>query len=60
LGKLAMGADIIQIGLGKEEHRNINNLDSEEYTYHQGSLRTDGVHVYITGFTPFRHKMTIG
>jgi hypothetical protein len=60
LGKLALGADIIQFGPGMVEHRNINNLDSEEYTYHQGSLRTDGVHVYITGFTPFRHKMTIG
>ncbi|MBA4316871.1 MAG: hypothetical protein C0412_00575 [Flavobacterium sp.] len=60
LGQLAMGADTIQFGPGMVEHRNINNLDSEEYTYHQGSLRTDGIHVYITGFTPFRHKMTIG
>jgi hypothetical protein len=60
LGELSMGADSIQFGPGKEEHRNINNLDSEEYTYHQGTLRTNGVHVYITGFTPFRHKMTIG
>lgn len=59
LGQLSMGADSIQIGPGKVEHRNINNLDSEEYTYHQGSLRTDGTHVYITGFTPFHHKMTI-
>jgi hypothetical protein len=60
LGQLAMGVDSIQIGPGKVEHRNINTLDSEEYTYHQGTLRTDGVHVYITGFTPFRHTMTIG
>lgn len=59
LGQLSMGADSIQIGPGKVEHRNINTLDSEEYTYHQGTLRTDGVHVYITGFTPFHHKMTI-
>jgi hypothetical protein len=60
LGQLSMGADSIQLGPGKMEHRNINNLDSEEYTYHQGTLRTNGVHVYITGFTPFKHKMTIG
>lgn len=60
LGKLTMGADTIQFGPGKVEHQNINNLDSEEYTYHQGSLRTDGTHVYLTGFTPFRHTMTIG
>ncbi len=60
LGELSMGADAIQFGPGKVEHRNTNNLDSEQYAYHQGSLRTDGVHVYITGYTPFRHTMTIG
>jgi hypothetical protein len=57
--QLSMGADAIQIGPGIAEHQNVNNLDSEEYTYHQGSLRTDGVHVYLTGFTPFHHKMII-
>lgn len=56
---LNMGNDFIELGPGMGEHQNVNNLDSEEYTYHQGSLRTDGLHVYITGFTPFRHKMTI-
>lgn len=57
--QLSMGTDKIEIGPGIVEHHNVNNLDSEEYTYHQGSLRTEGVHVYITGFTPFQHKMTI-
>ncbi|AOZ99756.1 MULTISPECIES: prenyltransferase/squalene oxidase repeat-containing protein [Flavobacterium] len=57
--QLSMGTDAIQLGPGICEHQNVSNLDSEEYTYHQGTLRTDGVHVYITGFTPFRHKMTI-
>lgn len=59
LGQLSKGADTIQFGPGRVEHHSIETLDSEEYTYHQGSLRTDGVHVYITGFTPFHHKMTI-
>ncbi|EJL64839.1 hypothetical protein [Flavobacterium sp. CF136] len=58
-GALSAGTDTIQFGPGKGEHLNIENLDSEEYTYHQGSLRTNGEHVYITGFTPFYHKMTI-
>ena len=58
-GELSVGEDSIQFGPGKFEHLNIENLDSEEYTYHQGSLRTNGEHVYITGFTPFRHTMTI-
>jgi hypothetical protein len=59
LAKASMGTDSIELGPGLVEHQNVNNLDSEEYTYHQGTLRTDGVHVYITGFTPFHHKMTI-
>nr|WP_315151048.1 hypothetical protein [uncultured Flavobacterium sp.] len=59
LGVLSAGADTIQFGPGKCEHLNVENLDSEEYTYHQGSLRTNGDHVYITGFTPFHYKMTI-
>lgn len=57
--KASMGTDSIELGPGICEHQNVNNLDSEEYTYHQGTLHTDGVHVYITGFTPFQHKMTI-
>ncbi|MFA9188147.1 hypothetical protein AAGV33_08045 [Flavobacterium sp. FBOR7N2.3] len=56
---LNRGNDVIELGPGMGEHQNVNNLDSEGYTYHQGSLRTDGLHVYITGFIPFQHKMTI-
>lgn len=59
IGVLSAGTDTIQFGPGKAEHINVENLDSEEYTYHQGSLRTSGEHVYITGFTPFHHKMVI-
>lgn len=58
-GETSSTVDTIQFGPGKCEHYNVENLDSEEYTYHQGSLRTSGEHVYITGFTPFYHKMTI-
>jgi hypothetical protein len=57
--QLSMGTDSIKLGPGLVEHQNVNDLDSEEYTYHQGTLRTEGIHVYITGFTPFQHKMTI-
>ncbi len=59
LGVLSVGGDTIKFGPGKCEHLNVENLDSEEYTYHQGSLRTNGEHLYITGFTPFYYKMTI-
>lgn len=60
LGEVSTADDTIQFGPGKCEHLNIENLESEEYTYHQGNLRTKGEHVYITGFTPFQHTMTIG
>lgn len=59
IGEIVMSGDSIQFGPGKCEHLNVENLDSEEYTYHQGTLRTSGKHVYITGFTPFHHKMNI-
>ncbi|TDD94284.1 hypothetical protein [Flavobacterium cellulosilyticum] len=59
LGELSMESNVISFGPGKREHNNINNLDSEQYTYHQGSLRTDGVHVYLTGYTPFQHTMKL-
>lgn len=58
-GEAGSAGDKIQFGTGKCEHLNVENLESEQYTYHQGSLRTSGEHVYITGFTPFYHKMTI-
>ncbi|WP_289661302.1 hypothetical protein [Flavobacterium panacagri] len=58
-GEVATAGDAIKFGPGKCEHLNVENLESEQYTYHQGSLRTNGEHVYITGFTPFRHQMTI-
>lgn len=59
-GTYSFGGDTITFGPGKHEHQYIDNLESEQYGYHQGSLRTDGVHVYLTGYTPFRHKMTLG
>ncbi|MDA6070164.1 hypothetical protein NJT12_11100 [Flavobacterium sp. AC] len=59
IGEIVMAGDTIQFGPGKCEHLNVENLDSEEYTYHQGTLRTSGKRIYITGFTPFHHKMNL-
>jgi hypothetical protein len=33
------------------------DLEGERYSTHFGSLRTDGMHVYITGKTPFQHRL---
>lgn len=49
------GADSIEFGPGMAVHRSIANLEGERYSTHFGSLRTDGMHVYLTGKTPFHH-----
>ncbi len=58
MGKYQYGDDFIQFGPGTFEHQYIHNLESEDYHKHFGSLRTDGMHVYLTGKTPFSHKLT--
>ncbi|AGA79718.1 hypothetical protein Echvi_3502 [Echinicola vietnamensis DSM 17526] len=50
--------DQITFGPGSKAHERISRLDGEQYSVHFGSLRTAGNHVYITGITPFTHKLT--
>lgn len=57
-GSYAFGSDTIQFGPGNVAHRSIDNLEGERYSTHFGSLRTNGMHVYITGITPFVHKLS--
>lgn len=52
------GTDKITFGPGAVTHNIITNLEGEKYSTHFGSLRTDGMHVYITGVTPFTHTLT--
>jgi hypothetical protein len=56
-GTYQMGADIINFGPGKAAHNYITNLEGEKYSTHFGSLKTEGMHVYITGLTPFNHTL---
>jgi hypothetical protein len=58
LATYTVGGDVIHFGPGSMHHRSIENLEGERYSTHFGSLRTDGVHVYLTGSTPFTHKLT--
>jgi hypothetical protein len=51
------GKDIIQFGPGAVAHKNITDLEGERYSTHFGTLRTEGIHVYITGKTPFHHTI---
>jgi hypothetical protein len=50
--------DVIDFGPGAMAGKNITKLEGERYSTHFGSLRTEGMHVYITGVTPFKHKLS--
>lgn len=56
-GEYKSGNDTISFGPGSVSHKNITDLEGERYTTHFGTLRTDGMHVYITGKTPFNHTL---
>jgi hypothetical protein len=58
VGSYEFGGDRIQFGRGANTHKNIRNLEGERYSTHFGSLRTEGMHVYITGKTPFTHTLS--
>ncbi|WP_162054717.1 hypothetical protein [Pontibacter pamirensis] len=59
MGKYQFGEQTITFGPGTLAHKRLRGLEGEMYTSHFGSLRTEGMHVYLTGFTPFEHKITI-
>ena len=57
-GQYEAGGDTIQFGPGTVASQTITGLEGERYSTHFGSLRTEGMHVYLTGTTPFKHKLT--
>ncbi|MBC7888395.1 MAG: hypothetical protein H7Z13_10945 [Ferruginibacter sp.] len=57
-GKYEFGADTIHFGPGAITHQSINELEGERYSTHFGNLRTKGMYVYLTGVTPFTHKLS--
>lgn len=57
-GQYEFEGDNIQFGPGAITHKMINNLEGERYSTHFGTLKTEGLHVYITGVTPFNHTIT--
>lgn len=50
-----LGNDAIYFGPGLVTHKQITDLEGERYSTHFGSLRTKGMHVYLTGKTPLTH-----
>lgn len=57
-GTYSMGGDEISFGPGAVAHKKITDLEGERYSTHFGSLRTEGMHVFITGITPFKHTIS--
>ncbi|WP_321289103.1 hypothetical protein [uncultured Sunxiuqinia sp.] len=47
------GNDSIQVGPGIMEHQNIEKIDGELYSTHFGSIKEKGIHLFLTGRTPF-------
>jgi len=58
MGQYQFGEDAIHFGPGTLAHTYIRGLEGEKYSSHFGSLRTEGIHIYLTGITPFEHKLT--
>ena len=58
IGEYRSGNDVITFGPGAVTHKQVMNLEGERYSTHFGTLRTKGEHVYITGTTPFKHKLS--
>ena len=59
-GEYEYGGDKISFGPGAITHKSITAPEGERYSTHFGTLRTDGMHVYLTGKTPFKHTLVIG
>lgn len=59
-GVYTFGKDTIHFGPGANEHKMVVQLEGERYATHFGSLSTEGMHVFITGKTPFTHTLTFG
>jgi hypothetical protein len=57
--KYTFGQDEISIGPGKKEHGSVRGLEGELYRYVHGSNKGEGMHVYLTGITPFKHSVSI-
>jgi len=53
------GNDSIRVGPGIMEHQQVGRIDGELYSTHFGSIKGDGMHLYLTGTTPFSHVITL-
>jgi hypothetical protein len=55
-GRYTVGGDTIEFGPGAYV-RSPGRMESESYTWVDGTLKADGERVYLTGITPFKHTL---
>ncbi|MCD8538547.1 MAG: hypothetical protein LRY55_01400, partial [Leadbetterella sp.] len=56
-GEFINGEDKITFGPGIKQHEWTRGLEGEKYSVLNGNLQTPGHHVYLTGYTPFKHTL---
>jgi hypothetical protein len=57
--RYTVGQDTIEFGPGAFATTRVNLTGGESYTWRNGQLRAEGLRVYLSGVTPFRHTLTI-
>lgn len=57
MGEFKVGNDKITFGPGIKEHEWTRGMEGEKYSVLNGNLNTPGQHVYLTGYTPFKHTI---
>ena len=57
-GSYTIGNSTLEFGPGVYEHNRLN-MESEQFGVHNGELKTNGLRVYLTGTTPFKHTLKI-
>lgn len=56
--RYTVGNDTIDFGPGSFGSARIT-MAGEDYSWRNGQLRTEGLRVYLTGVTPFRHRLLL-
>ncbi len=56
--RYTVGGDTIEVGPGSFGPSRFS-LSGEDYSWRNGQLRAEGVRLYLTGVTPFRHTLIV-
>jgi len=48
----------LEFGPGVYEHTRLG-MEGEQFSVYNGELKADGLRVYLTGTTPFKHTLTL-